>query len=225
MMGRMTLVKGRMLLQKEAREHINSSCICSSNPNLTLSQGTQFDEDTRTDARIDFWDIRAAGGNKVASFEECHSDDVTQIKFHPSQAEAMMSGSTDSLVCLYNLSTFEEDDALYQVITNDSVSKIGYFGPENEYIYIYTYGDVRGVSEELKLDYLIDCTYDSRGQRLYATGSIGILDVNLGRLELAFTLNGGHTDIVRSTLWHMASGMLVSSSEDGSVCVWRQQLQ
>ncbi|KAL2918024.1 hypothetical protein HK105_202438 [Polyrhizophydium stewartii] len=197
------------------------------------------------DAKIHFWDVRAAGGTLLASFEECHSDDVTQIKFHPTQAEAMVSGSTDGLICLYNLSTFEEDDAIYQIIKNDSISKLGYFGPSYEYIYatthmetfslwrflegekIYTFGDVRGISEELKLDYLIDCTYDAASQRLFVLagsqeGSIGVLDVGLGNLQLAYTLNGGHTDIVRAAHWRLETGSLISASEDGSLCLWQQ---
>ncbi|KAH6575455.1 hypothetical protein BASA50_005501 [Batrachochytrium salamandrivorans] len=197
------------------------------------------------DANINFWDIRGGAGGLLATFSECHSDDVTQIKFHPTQAEAMISGSTDGLICLYNLSTWEEEDALYQVIKNDSVSKLGFFGPSSEYIYATThietmslwkflegdkicvFGDVRGVSEDLKLDYLIDCTYEPVGQRLYATagsqeGAIGILDVNIGRLELLYTLNGGHTDIVRSTFWDTKMGVFASSSEDSTISLWKQ---
>ncbi|KAI8925239.1 WD40-repeat-containing domain protein [Entophlyctis helioformis] len=210
-----------------------------------LAVGTEL---VGEDAKINFWDIRNAGGPQVASFIECHSDDVTQIKFHPTHAEAMISGSTDGLVCLYNLATFEEDDALYQVIKDDSVSKLGFFGPASEYLYatthmetfslwtfeeankIYTFGDVRGVSPDLKLDYLVDCVYESAGQRLYAVagsqeGSIGLLDVNLGQLSLAYTLNGGHTDIVRAAYWNTQAGMLVSGAEDGALCVWQQQQQ
>ena len=99
-----------------------------------------------------------------------------------------MSGSTDGLICLFDISTMVEDDSLYQVIKGDSVSKIGYFGPSNEYIYsmshmetfslwrfeeaekIRTYGDVRGISEDLQLDYLINCCYEPASQRLYLIG-------------------------------------------------------
>ncbi|KAJ8328757.1 hypothetical protein QVD99_004504 [Batrachochytrium dendrobatidis] len=197
------------------------------------------------DANINFWDIRSNEKSCLAVFSECHSDDITQIKFHPTQAEAMISGSTDGLICLYSLSTWEEDDALYQVIKSNSVSKLGFFGPSAEYIYatshietmslwkflegdkICVFDDVRGISEELKLDYLIDCTYEPEGQRLYVTagsqeGAIGILDVNLTHLELAYTLNGGHEDIVRSTHWDTKMRTVISSAEDGTVNVWAQ---
>jgi hypothetical protein len=56
----------------------------------------------------------------------------------------MMSGSTDGLINLYNLETMIEEDALYQVIAmvfipqvikTESVAKVGYFGPDYEYLY------------------------------------------------------------------------------------------
>lgn len=81
----------------------------------------------------------------------------------------------------------EEDDALYQVIKTDSVAQIGYFGSRLEYLYvlshmetfsIYTfedadpikqYGDVRGNSKELSLEYCINCNWDPLAEKLYLT--------------------------------------------------------
>ncbi|KAJ3046405.1 WD repeat-containing protein 89 [Rhizophlyctis rosea] len=154
----------------------------SVNSNHTLlAAGTELVGD---DAKILFWDVRN-GLAPLAEFIECHSDDVTQVRFHPEQPNAMMSGSTDGLVCLYNLETFDEDDALYQVIKEDSVHKIGYFGPSYEYLYclthmetfslwqfseaerVYQFGDIRMQTPEAKVDYLIDCAYDAETQRMY----------------------------------------------------------
>ena len=81
------------------------------------------------DAFLKFFDLRNA--STLASFDECHSDDITCVKFHPNTSEALISGSTDGLVCLYNLNSFDQDEALYQVIKDESVSKIGYFGPND----------------------------------------------------------------------------------------------
>jgi hypothetical protein len=96
-----------------------------------------------------------------------------------------MSGSTDGLVCLYDLSQMTEDEALYQVIKDDSVSQIGFFGPSYEYIYLSThmetsslwtfentekivhFGDVRGASNELNLDYIIGWKYNSGSGHLF----------------------------------------------------------
>jgi WD40 repeat protein len=149
------------------------------------------------DASILFWDLRS--NQLLSRFTECHSDDVTQIRFHPTEANAMMSGSTDGLVCLYNLQDLTkprpqgedtetaEDDCLYQVIKENSVSKIGYFGPSSEYLYYIThmetfsiwrfqeaekicnYGDVRAITPELALEYIVGCMYDADSQHLFLT--------------------------------------------------------
>ncbi|KAI8895068.1 WD40-repeat-containing domain protein [Globomyces pollinis-pini] len=193
---------------------------------------------------IFFWDIRSSM-NPLNKFEECHSDDITQIKFHPNNPNLMISGSTDTLVNLYNLETFEEDDALYQVIKGDSVNQVGFFGPNFEYIYYLThletvslwkfeeaekicsFGDVRASTSEATLDYCIGCSYNTAAQRLFLTagsreGSLSIFDVGLNGLELAYTLNGGHGDIIRGVYWDIQNGILISAAEDGSVSTWSQ---
>lgn len=151
--------------------------------NTQLAAGT---EQVRTDAYIYFYDIRAV--SELCRFEECHSDDVTQIKYHPTQNTAMISGSTDGLLCLYNLETFDEDDALYQVIKEDSISQIGYFGAANEFIYcsthietlslwafqdsnsIKSFGDVRGAYSDFEFNYCIGWTFDPTSGRLFVQG-------------------------------------------------------
>ncbi|KAJ3034663.1 WD repeat-containing protein 89 [Rhizophlyctis rosea] len=213
----------------------------SVNSNHTLlAAGTEL---VGEDAKILFWDVRN-GLSPAAEFIECHSDDVTQVRFHPEQPNAMLSGSTDGLVCLYNLETFDEDDALYQVIKEDSVHKIGYFGPSYEYLYclthmetfslwrfseaerIYQFGDIRMQTPDVKVDYLIDCAYDAEGLRMYLLsgsqeGGIGILHVNLGKLDVVHTLNGGHDDIVRGLHWNPQTRTIISGGEDGRICLWR----
>ncbi|KAJ3306701.1 WD repeat-containing protein 89 [Kappamyces sp. JEL0829] len=207
-----------------------------------LAAGTELLGD---DASILFYDVRASPSEAIATFNECHSDDVTQIQFHPSTPNAMVSGSTDGLVCLYDLTSMNEDDSLYQVIKENSVSKVGFFGPAFEYLYCSThietlslwtfqnaesivhYGDVRGASPDLSLDYCIDWTFDAASGHLFLqagsqSGNIGILDVTLSGVELVYTLNHGHEDIVRSVYWNMADRFLVSGSEEGKLCHWRQ---
>ena len=43
-----------------------------------------------------------------------------QIQYHPTQANLLLSGSTDGLVNIYDTSISEEEDALYQVINHGS---------------------------------------------------------------------------------------------------------
>ncbi|KAJ3147007.1 WD repeat-containing protein 89 [Geranomyces michiganensis] len=205
-----------------------------------LAAGTEL---VGEDSEICIWDVRNQQ-TPAARFLECHSDDITQLRFHPSNPLAMISGSTDGLVCLYNLETLEEDDALYQVVKEDSISKIGFFGPHYEYIYclthmetfslykflegdkVFTFGDVRGEAPETKVDYLIDCAYDERGERMFLitgdqNGNLAILHVNLGHLDVVHTLNGGHSDIVRGAAWDLQRETLISGGEDGVISLWQ----
>ena len=39
-------------------------------------------------------DIRS-GAQPLAKFGDCHSDDITQVRFHPTEASALITGSTD----------------------------------------------------------------------------------------------------------------------------------
>ncbi|KAI9100606.1 WD40-repeat-containing domain protein [Phlyctochytrium arcticum] len=135
------------------------------------------------DAKISIWDIRNTA-TPAAEFIECHSDDITQLRFHPSKPSVLLSGSTDGLLCLFDLTTLEEDDAIYQIIKSDSVSKLGFFGPEGEYIYalshmetfalwkvldadkVCEFGDVRRDG----VDYLVDCVWDGGDGRMYLVG-------------------------------------------------------
>ncbi|RKP04248.1 hypothetical protein CXG81DRAFT_23200 [Caulochytrium protostelioides] len=131
------------------------------------------------DAKIVFWDVRQAGGAPVRTFADCHSDDVTQVKFHPTRGAALATGSTDGLICLFNLAAAgssssapaaaaqadsdgpnDDDDALYQVIKTQSVQSIGYFGPDDGYLWSLTH------MEELNLFQFYE------GQTLRACGDI-----------------------------------------------------
>ncbi|KAL8663053.1 MAG: hypothetical protein Q9202_004193 [Teloschistes flavicans] len=64
-------------------------------------------------------DSRAAS-QPLLQYVESHSDDVTDLAFHPSQPSRLLSGSTDSLVNLYDTTITDEDDALIQVFNHGS---------------------------------------------------------------------------------------------------------
>jgi WD40 repeat protein len=160
--------------------------------NTILACGTEL---VGEEAAILFWDIR--NSNPLSKFSESHSDDITQVKFHPTVSNAMISGSTDGLICLFDVQGIAtprqnteqnetaEDDALYQVIKENSISKLGFFGPGAEFLYSTThmetfslykfenadglsrFGDVRKKSDFVSIDYCIDCSYDMNTQHLY----------------------------------------------------------
>jgi WD40 repeat protein len=150
-----------------------------------IAAGTEMVED---DASIVFFDARNAS-TVIKTYSESHSDDITNIKFHPTNPARLMTGSVDGLICQFDLTDMDEDEGLLVVSnTGSSINRIGYFGPNSEYIYclshmetlslwssedadaIHQFGDIRGVSNPamgLSLDYGIDCQYEAESGRLY----------------------------------------------------------
>ena len=72
---------------------------------------------------------------------ESHSDDITTLKFHESKKQ-LLSGSTDGLVCVYELDTLTDDDVV-QIIKFDSISTCGFIG--SDYIYATSHMESMGV--------------------------------------------------------------------------------
>uniref|UniRef100_A0A1B6KZQ3 WD repeat-containing protein 89 n=1 Tax=Graphocephala atropunctata TaxID=36148 RepID=A0A1B6KZQ3_9HEMI len=80
-------------------------------------------EVTDGDAFLLFWDTRQA--SLLGGYWECHTDVVTQVRFHTSDKDHLLSGSTDGLINMYDLSQTEEDEALLQSFnTESSVEKL-----------------------------------------------------------------------------------------------------
>jgi len=151
-----------------------------------LAAGTELVE---FDASIHFFDARSSTSTLLKTYSESHSDDITNVKFHPTNPARLMTGSVDGLICQFDLTDMDEDEGLLVVSnTGASINKIGYFGPQSEYIYclshmetlslwnseeadaIHQFGDIRGVSKPamgLTVDYGIDCQYEPESGRLY----------------------------------------------------------
>ncbi|KAK3805898.1 MAG: WD40-repeat-containing domain protein [Benniella sp.] len=209
-----------------------------------LAAGTEIIE---YDASIHFFDARSNTSTVLKTYSESHSDDITNVKFHPTNPARVMTGAVDGLICQFDLTDMDEDEGLLVVSnTGASINRIGYFGPNAEYIYclshmetlslwnsddadaIHHFGDIRGVSNPtlgLTLDYGIDCQYEPDSGRLYLIsgsneGNINILHVKADSLQLCQVLNGGHSEIVRSTYWDSKRGILFSGGEDAKLGLW-----
>lgn len=81
-----------------------------------LVAGTQL---VGVDAGVVFWDTRK-GDRQSMAYVDSHSDDVTEVQFHPTDPFGLLSGSTDGLINIYNTSIEDEDDAVYNAINNGS---------------------------------------------------------------------------------------------------------
>lgn len=88
-----------------------------------------------------FWDIRAQG-TPLARLVEAHSADINQVIFHPTNPMHVISGSIDGLVNVFSLDLLAEADPENSVIhtlnSESAVSKVGYFGPNSEYLFCLT---------------------------------------------------------------------------------------
>ena len=57
--------------------------------------------------------------NNFLSFRDV-SNVLFQVKFHPERRDILVSGSTDGLVCLFDISKPSEDEALYGTLNSES---------------------------------------------------------------------------------------------------------
>lgn len=58
------------------------------------------------------------GSSPILKFNQSHSDDITDLKFHPKSSNILLSGSTDGLVNIFDTSITEEEDALHQTFNH-----------------------------------------------------------------------------------------------------------
>lgn len=85
---------------------------------MLLCGGTEQVNDE--DSFLVFWDVRKPGGRLLGVYSESHSDDVTQVTFHPQDKDRLASGSTDGLVNVFDLSRGAEEEALLSTCNSDS---------------------------------------------------------------------------------------------------------
>lgn len=83
-----------------------------------LCAGTEQVNDE--DSFLVFWDVRKPGAGLLGVYSESHSDDVTQVRFHPRDKDRLATGSTDGLVNVFELSRGAEEEALLATCNSDS---------------------------------------------------------------------------------------------------------
>ncbi|GCC39262.1 WD repeat-containing protein 89 [Chiloscyllium punctatum] len=167
---------------------------------LVICAGTEKVEE---DTFMVFWDARTVTNTdshgsqeSLGVYSETHNNDITQVRFHPSNPNMLASGSTDGLVNIFDISQETEDDALLATCNSDSsVSFIGWSGKELEQIFCMTYDEgfylwdlahlhndepitlvkTQDARESLKLDnghldYLIGGFYHEKAEKLFVLG-------------------------------------------------------
>ncbi|CAL9687204.1 unnamed protein product [Knipowitschia caucasica] len=109
-----------------APEHAFSALGVSCDGALLCGGTEQVDGE---DSFLVFWDARKPGA-MLGVYSESHSDDITQVLFHPTDKDRMASGSTDGLVNVFDLSRGAEEEALIATCNSESsVSSLCWLGP------------------------------------------------------------------------------------------------
>jgi len=204
--------------------------------------GTALVAGSESDLMI--WDLRKPTQAKMC-FEDCHSDVVTRVQFHPQRPNLLCSGSEDGLVCILDLAQPTEDDALLNIIPiHHCILRVGFCGDDRIYVCTSTeqfslwdventiclqnYGDVRErfSHEGRTVDYMIDCHYQPATDELLLfagshAGDMVIFQPTPQDLLHKASLDGGHTDVIRAVQYFPTQSVILSAGEDGKVCHWR----
>ena len=98
------------------------------------------------DAWLVFWDARmnsqdlSSTKDPIGAYSETHSNDVTQVHFHPSNPNMIISGSLDGLVNVFDINVDNEKGTLVTTCNSiSSVSCISWSGIGYKQIYCMTH--------------------------------------------------------------------------------------
>ncbi|XP_054160120.1 WD repeat-containing protein 89-like [Oppia nitens] len=84
-----------------------------------LCAGTEVSEKDKNSYLL-FWDIRRPA-LVLGAYYESHTNDVTDVAFHPQKRHLICSGGCDELINLFDLNETEEDEALISTLNVESV--------------------------------------------------------------------------------------------------------
>uniref|UniRef100_A0A8C5MPA5 WD repeat-containing protein 89 n=1 Tax=Leptobrachium leishanense TaxID=445787 RepID=A0A8C5MPA5_9ANUR len=218
---------------------------------LVVCAGTEL---VGEDALLVFWDVRSTGRSTskdpLGVYSESHSDDVTQVRFHPTNPSMVASGSSDGLVNIFNVNENDEADALSATCNSDStVSFLGWAGENHSQVFCLTHNegfcwwdtthvdteetivltkiqDMRKHVSGCTIDYLIGGVYHNNGNGLcLAGGSHGgnviLLRCEPDKVQHLKTLLGGHSATVRSFYWDLDDVCFLTGGEDAQLLSWR----
>ncbi|SCW01958.1 LAFE_0E11012g1_1 [Lachancea fermentati] len=206
-----------------------------------LACGTEL---SGIDAEIHIYDIKR-WDTPLRSLVDSHHDDVTTIKFHPSDRNVLMSGSTDGYVNIYDLTQQEEDDALHQVINFASIHSCGWLAPNRIFTlsHMETFGvhelndksdepkepqpaDFGDVRQKWGCDYVVDVYpgFIATGRTEEGKGELKLLPFSNEMVDKeSLIIPRAHGDeVVRDVfIPYQQSNLLYSCGEDGCVRIWK----
>lgn len=193
------------------------------------------------DAAIYIWDER--NGQQVRSIVETQHDDVTDLNFHPSNSQMILSGSTDGCINVYNLAEAEEDEALHQVINFSSVASAGWLSDNRIYsvLHMSTFGihelsdisnqesveltkekDFGDIREKWGCEYVIDVYDEYVGVgSVSGKNEVKLLEFRKEKVRKPIAiLQEPHGDEIARCLQVLKNGKILSGGEDGNINLW-----
>lgn len=217
------------------------SCLAASRAGLVVAGTDQH----QLDSFLLFWDLKG-GGEPLGGYWSVHSDDITSLQFHPDNQHRLLTGSTDGLVNILDLSKTEEEEALLssynsldsvagarwrgeEVVVRTHTEAIQTWSPSTSSHHTLTRADMaaairRGVEDHV---YIVGVEVDEE-EVLVMAGSRYIPSPCLRSLSLAdngdlqpqahFIKAGPST---RCCLRLKQSNSFVTGGEDGVIRIWR----
>ncbi|KAI9013631.1 WD40-repeat-containing domain protein [Hyaloraphidium curvatum] len=213
-----------------------------------LAYGTNV-PDGGDDSMICLWDLRNCA-SPLAVFTDCHSEDVTCVRFAPHQTgpvSELASGGVDGILNLFALSPDvisgpaspedKENESIQMTIPLDSIAQ---FGWASRYIWGLTTteqmfvvdpheGDVllklEDVRERTSSEYLLGCLYDEPSERLYlfagVGGDVNGFHVNLQGVSASPDRNlRGAHTDIVRAFASIGTDAILTGGEDGRVVSW-----
>ncbi|CAK7263474.1 hypothetical protein SEPCBS57363_000577 [Sporothrix epigloea] len=200
-------------------------------------------------ASIVIWDIRAGPTPKV-KYSDVHSDDITELTFHPSNGHVLLSGSTDGLVNVCDTRIEDEDEVVIQAFNHGaSIHHAGFLNETEVYalshdekLALYDLAEAREAGSATRdfgdLRNVVDCQYVANVLPKAGGGAIlgaGSQDAEMFQLvhltkgaDWAFALDsivglpGAHgAEIVRGFCVFDEQQVVYTCGEDGKVRAWR----
>ncbi|XP_053545049.1 WD repeat-containing protein 89 [Bombina bombina] len=213
-------------------------------------------EKVEEDAFMVFWDaryddkIKSSSKEPLGVYSESHNDDITQVRFHPTNPSRLASGSTDGLVNIFDISKDNEDDALVATCNSDSsISFLGWAGNEHNEIFCLTHDegfywwdlaqmdtdqpitlmkiqDMREAVNGCTIDYVVGGFYHKKVDKLFLVGGtnngvVHLLNCAADKVMPISLLQEGHSATVRSFYWDVTDDSLLTGGEDAQLLLWK----
>ena len=221
----------------------NSPFLSIDSRNGMLACGTEL---SGVDAEIHIYDIRNYS-TPLRSLIDSHHDDVTDIKFHPSDINVLLSGSTDGYTNIYDLTQEDEDDSLHQVINYASIHSCGWLSPKRIYtlshMETFAIHELNDKSEELTepraldfgdirevwcCDYVVDVypgfIATGKSQKNGELRIIPFVNEIINMKESIIIPNAHSEEVIRDVFVpSVDQTLLYSCGEDGNVKIWKTE--